>query len=411
MKVAGIIAEYNPIHEGHAYHIRCTREMSGADVIIAAMSGSVCQRGIPAFFDKFSRAEAAIRSGADLVVELPAAVSAASAEYFSKGGVSLLKTLGCGTLSFGSEAGSLSALNMAAEYLSNETGEFSEAVKKSLSEGLNYPSAVSKAAGDKADILRQPNNTLGIEYLKAIRSVAPEMTPMTVKREGLSYHDGDADFKGAASNNSLSGCNSSAYPSSSMIRSRIISADPQYDEFYGKKHLVNDDFSGLLYGRISGLAESGAPCVFTEFADINKDLSNRLYKLSKQPCTFSELSNKLKHKQLTQARINRCLWHILLGIKTPDQDAVNSAAFPGYIRVLAHNEAGAKYLKEAKKELNEKAGPVIITRPARDIKLLSDEAKRSFSLDLNAYRIYREAYYLKYNVALPDEMTYSIKII
>ena len=193
MIVCGIICEYNPFHRGHAYHIARARALSGADYIICAMSGPVVQRGVFARHDKRLRARMALRSGADLVLELPARFACAPAPEFARGGVSLLAGLGVVThLSFGCEPSALPVLRNAAALLANETPAFAAALREGLGRGLPYPKARALAVEQSSnipglsDLLAQPNAALALEYLAAL----PEsIVPVPVAREGAGYHD------------------------------------------------------------------------------------------------------------------------------------------------------------------------------------------------------------------------------
>ena len=213
MKTAGIIAEYNPFHKGHEYQIRYAKEKLKADYVIVAMSGDYVQRGTPALISKHARAEMALRCGADLVLEMPVSVSTASAEAFAMGGVSLLDSLGVvDMLCFGSESGEISALKELAEILVEEPEEYKKLLKSFLSEGLTFPAARSQAlteyfknprnfSGDDFDgvltpllnevtqILSTPNNILGIEYCKALLRLNSRIRPVTLRREGMGYHE------------------------------------------------------------------------------------------------------------------------------------------------------------------------------------------------------------------------------
>ena len=213
MKTAGIIAEYNPFHKGHEYQIRYTKEKLKADYVIVAMSGDYVQRGTPALISKHTRTEMALRCGADLVLEMPVSISTASAEAFAMGGVSLLDSLGIvDILCFGSESGEISALKELAEILVEEPEEYKKLLKSFLSEGLTFPAARSQAlteyfknprnfSGDDFDgvltpllnevtqILNTPNNILGIEYCKALLRLNSQIRPVTIRREGMGYHE------------------------------------------------------------------------------------------------------------------------------------------------------------------------------------------------------------------------------
>ena len=196
MLVAGIVAAYNPFHNGHALHIEKTREPHGgceATHVVAVMSGSFVQRGEPAILSKFDRARAALAGGADLVIELPVPFSLASAEGFARGAVSLLNALGCvDFLSFGSESGNLKSLQKAIKAM--ETERFASLLKYQLSLGISFAEAQQKAVAEIAGettafLLSTPNNTLGIEYLKALQQTRSNIKPFTVERPG-SPHDG-----------------------------------------------------------------------------------------------------------------------------------------------------------------------------------------------------------------------------
>ena len=186
MKTAGIIAEYNPFHTGHQYHIEQTRAITGADFIIVVMSGDFVQRGAPAFLSKLVRTKMALLGGADLVLELPASCSCQSAEYFAYHGVSLLHALGCvDFLSFGSECGDITQLRQAADFLTMESDAYKKYLRSLLQSGCSYPTARAKAAAALhpenagfSTILDSPNNILGIEYLKALKRLKSAILPV-----------------------------------------------------------------------------------------------------------------------------------------------------------------------------------------------------------------------------------------
>ena len=201
MKTAGIISEYNPFHCGHAAHIEKTRQILGQDCsIVCVMSGNFVQRGDFAVFSKHARALAAVRCGADLVVEMPSVYSLLSAEGFARAGVHLLDSLGvCGWISFGSESGDVAKLRDAAAAIA--TAEAGALIKESMRAGLPYASALQKAAdmilGEHSEIFKSPNNLLGIEYIKAIQATSSKLRPITVKRTG-GAHDGDTGHSASA---------------------------------------------------------------------------------------------------------------------------------------------------------------------------------------------------------------------
>lgn len=414
MKVAGIIAEYNPLHSGHIYQMTETRQRLGADYIVAAMSGSFTQRGIPAFFDKYLRAETALRSGADIVLELPVSVSTGSGEYFAKGAVALLNSLGVVSyLSFGSECGDLKTLKAAADFLSHETEEFRGIVQKAVSSGHSYPSAIQKAATALnpalSGTLEPPNNILGIEYLKALNELHSPIAPFTIKREGSGYNDTEIG---------------SAFPSAAALRKYCTENSPAemlrflpepvravFSEsagiFSGTTeregaedicgYLTEDDFSAILGTRLLYASSE-----LKEYADMSHETANRLSALmGKKPVRFSELVSDLKTRQITQTRIQRALLHVMLDIRNDALLRIKTAQEAPYVRVLAMKKEAAPLMKE----INRRASVPVITRPARDIKTLSDASAESFTQDLKAYELYRLAYRSKYpkSAYLPRE--------
>ena len=201
MKTVGIIAEYNPFHNGHAYHIRKAKELTHADYCVVVMSGDFVQRGAPAIMDKYLRAESALLNGADLVLELPVCYSISSAEHFARSSVALLDKLGVvDTLCFGSECGDIRVLTEFAQALTDESPVFKKTLDREIRIGHTYPQARNTALEISAphltsyiNVLTSPNNILGIEYCKALLFWKSTIVPYTVKRAGSSYHDNSLD--------------------------------------------------------------------------------------------------------------------------------------------------------------------------------------------------------------------------
>ena len=343
MKTAGIIAEYNPLHNGHLHHIQETRQ-AGFDRIVVVLSSQVVQRAEPAFFSKWTRAAAAIRCGADLVVELPAPWAMASAERFAAGGVALMAGMGCvDALSFGSEAGDAAALSRCAE--SCLEAEAGSRILELLDEGKSYAAAreaaVAELAGEEtAALLRRPNNILGVEYLKAIRRLAPEMQVVTIPRKGPG-HDSTARQGGLASASALReliqfqgfGAAVPFIPPEAAvlfyedIRTRMAPASMERLE------------TAVLYRlRTMSLEEMRA------LPSVSEGLEQRLYKLSRTPMPLSELINRLRTRRYPLSRVRRILYEAMLGL-----DAAVYDQTPPYIRVLAFNENGKNLLRKIKK--------------------------------------------------------------
>ena len=348
MNVTAIISEYNPLHKGHLYHIETARKETGADFCIAIMSGNFVQRGTPAILDKYARAEAALKSGVDLVLELPAMYATASAEYFALGGVALANKLGCVThLSFGSEYGQADKFMEAANLLINEPEEMKIPLKEALKEGLSYPAArayaVKVSHPELADILETPNNILGVEYCKALLKLKSKIIPHTLKRQGQDYHSETADegFASATGIRKLIGNNNPEQET--ILKAQLPPAT--YDclsPYFGHRPLTEDDLSMLL--RYKLITENRSH--LTEYFGVNKELSNRIYKHLSDFETFSSFAELLKTKNITRTAINRALLHILLDIKASDVQEVTKRGCVDYIRVLGFRKEAAGLLKE-----------------------------------------------------------------
>ncbi len=344
MKIAGIIAEYNPFHKGHAYHIRRTKELCQADYVIAVMSGDFVQRGAPAFLSRFDRAKMALLGGADLVFELPSVCSCQSAEYFARYGVQLLDATGCvDVISFGCESGSGGQFLEVGTYLAEEPESYRQNLRDALKDGLSYPAARQKAlrlASLPSDLLASPNNILAIEYAKALVTLRSSMTPLCIRREGNGYHD--LTLK-------------DGYPSASAIRNywkdtaatsafcKLETAFP--DGLFTAiclplehQFITEEDFSPYIRWLLYGTNSADA---LAQYQDLSYDLARRLLKTRSEYETFSQYMERIKTRELTYSRISRALFHALLNIRQP--------ADPPYLRLLGFRKSALPVLKEIKK--------------------------------------------------------------
>ncbi|MBR6580323.1 MAG: nucleotidyltransferase [Ruminococcus sp.] len=329
MKISGIVCEYNPFHNGHRYHIEETRK-NGATHIIAVMSGNFVQRGDIAVLDKFTRAEIAVKSGADLVIELPVQYSLAPAELFARGAVHLLHSLGVvDEISFGSECGDISKLISTAEAMA-EIAE-SQKIREYTEMGYTYAKAVSAVLGEinpeAAKITAEPNNILGVEYIKAIRRFSSNMQPFTVKRAGAAHDSGDT-------------CES--FASASYIRGHMAESAAFLPEISAKA--IEGDTAEIhrlerviLYRlRTASLEE------IKNTSDCADGLAERIYS-ARNAISLDEFFEKVKTKRFTMARIRRIILSLLIGIKSTDMKNL-----PPYIRILALNKRGREILSAAK---------------------------------------------------------------
>lgn len=313
MKTIGIVAEFNPFHEGHQYLIEQAKADTDADICVVVMSGNFVQRGMPAAFDKWQRAKMAVERGVNLVVELPTVYAVNSAEYFAKGAVEILGGLGAvDIIAFGSESGNLEALQETADFLKTQDADLKARIQNLMREGYSHPKAreiaVLELEHDFDDaLIKEPNNILAIEYLKQIRNLKPH----TVKRKGKGYHQ-----------------------SASEIRASMEAENParfqRIDENY---------FSMVAMKILQTTAEE-----LTAFAAADEGLANKLKKEIRYADSLAALIDRVKSKVYTRTRIMRLLTHILLDIRKEDvKDDGN------YIRVLAFDKKGAKFLKDIKK--------------------------------------------------------------
>ncbi len=350
MKTAGIIAEYNPFHNGHKYHIEQTRKITDADCIITVISGSFVQRGEYALCDKWARANMALSGGADLVVELPCVYSCQSAEYFAKGAVSILESLKCDYLSFGTEADNIEEIEKTAYLLKNPDSKLVKKLETGLKDGVSYPKALSDALDNNT--IDTPNNVLGIEYIKHIK----KMKPVAVKRKG-SQHDGSG--------------------SASDIREKILSCK-NIDNLIPKTSaeiLKNAKFADkkvfdnlILYKLRTMSAEQ-----LKNVPYVSEGLENRILEKCHQCTNLDDLQNSIKTKRYTMARIRRILTNALLDITKEDITKP-----PQYIRILGMNTTGKQILAD----LRENTEIPIISKVA--------DAPRCTMLDkdINATNIY-----------------------
>lgn len=410
MKVTGIIAEYNPFHNGHKYHIEKARALTGADYIIIIMSGNYVQRGEPAVMDKYLRTKMALECGGDLVLELPLPYAAGSAEYFATGAVSLLDKLGIvDYLCFGSECGDAAKLMRAASYLANEPFEYRELLQNYLMQGLSFPSAQEAALhactdSETAALLSSPNNRLGIEYCKALLRLDSSITPVSILREGAGYHDEtlyDADSIMSSSASAIRKELTNYYKESpSSILSQVpIPVSSIIEQEWNKSFpITEDDFSLLLHYKLLSETKSS----LGTYLDMTSDLADKIIKYLPEFTTFSGFCMTLKSKELTYARISRCLLHILLDIKTSDMDIYLGKNTPKgteesekvipYARILGFRKDAGGLLHEIK----ENSSIPMISKLADARKLLSQISYGMLEKEIIAGHIYEAVKVQKY---------------
>ena len=350
METVGVIAEYNPFHNGHLLQLReIRRRFSHADIIVA-MSGSFTQRGTVAVLDKWQRAEAAVRSGAALVLELPAVFSTRSAQYFASGGVRLLNRLGVvNFLAFGSECSSLAKLqSMRKKIEAAESGDF----KDLLRAGGSYAAALTETAAPD-DLIRQPNVILALEYLRALSHTDSQIVPMPLPRFSAGHHERNLPAENAenpvASASAIRAAlaDSLAENGDSLAAAlRTVPAAVKDMLLQAKKHRFND--SALLFRPILSRILADETDGLRSVAGVSEGLEHRLRRAGLSARSFDELMESVRSKRYPLSRIRRLFLHILLRLFADDAECFDKQG-PLYARVLAFNDDGRRLLRKIKK--------------------------------------------------------------
>lgn len=325
----GVIAEFNPFHNGHRYLLKKARENT-KDGVIVIMSGAFVQRGGIAVTDKLSRAQTAVLNGADLVLELPVTISHNTAQKFALGAISLLNATGIvDSIAFGSECGDCNALIDAADILLNEPVDVSNNIKKHMANGMSYPAARENAYSGYFDtsVLSSPNDILALEYIRAAKEIGASITPIAVKRIGTEHDSADT---------------TETVASASEIRRRIYSGATADDfmpnhsfTIYNPSHL---DTAVISHFRLTN------PSSLSEINEVGEGLENRFIKAAQSVSSVADLCMAVKSKRYTLSRIRRIAYSALLGI-TKEIAAIP----PSYLRVLAMNDNGKNMLRRIKK--------------------------------------------------------------
>ena len=444
MKVTGVIAEYNPFHNGHKYQLTELKERTGADYLVVAMSGDFLQRGVPAVLDKYTRTRMALLSGADLVLEIPSVWACSSAEYFASAGVRLLASTGVvDTLGYGVETEQPALFAQVSSLLTHTPNEYNKKVLSLQKEGLSFPAARAAAleallgklpaAGypdtgssaiapsdnavpsttfsteDLSSFLASPNNILAIEYEKALASLRADSlqgntamvpTGFPIRRVGDGYHDSEAhsDFASATAIRNM------------LFRSDGVSAyvpDSTYAIVTEKQRegsLIEEDaFSLLLYYRLLLLKEEG----YEQFADCSHDLSckiaNHLYEFR----NFRQFAMLLKSKDVTYTRICRVLVHILLGITKEDYATWQGADMIPYLRILGFRKDATPLLSGIKKE----ASVPLLSKVADASHILSENAYALLQKDIFAADLYSRVAADRSHTVTKNEFTQGLVMI
>ncbi len=386
--VVGIVAEYNPFHNGHKLQIDYARQLE-AEQIVVAMSGSFTQRGEIACFDKYTRAKAALTSGADIIFEIPTIFATSSAREFASAGVQLLYNTGVvDTILFSAESNDKDLFISSAQKLVSleSSGELDLQINSLVAQGQSYASA--RAAALKKylpeEILSSPNNILGLEFCRYIYDNNLKLDIHIMKRQGNNYND-----------LSLSGQLSSA----SSIRQhyrlhhQYESVSDEAKAIYEKSTFVDmDDISAMLHYKLLTTAD------YSKYLDCTSDLSDRIKNNLKDFVSFQQFCQLLKTKNMEYSRISRVLCHILLDITEKDFNSAKAAGYITYLRMLGFSKNGSQLLSKIK----ENGKNTILTSP--DIELVNPS-------DILASEIYNAIIIEKTGKALPNEFTRKFDLV
>ncbi len=347
MRICGIICEYNPFHNGHAYHLQQARIRAEADVVVCIMSGHFTQRGEPALLDKWQRAQMALEAGADVVLELPTLFAVRPAEQFAWGGVSMLHALGADALAFGCEVDDLPRLTQAAQILAQEPPPFRETLRDALAQGVPHPqarmlalTAALPAAFDTA-LLKQPNCALALCYLRALHTAGSTMTPILIPRSGAGYHD------------------AALSPMASATAIRIAVAQGQWSSLRQAMPAGAFDLLTLAHAQgalhvptaldipLLALLRSTSTDTLSALCDVSEGIQDRIAQAARLSGTRTDLLARAKCKRYTYARLSRILCAALLGITRAQADAT---PVPPYGRLLGFRHSATPLIRRWRQE-------------------------------------------------------------
>lgn len=424
MKIVGLITEYNPFHNGHLYHIEKAKEITKADAVIVVMSGNYVQRGAPAIMPKHLRAEVALEAGVDIVLELPVCYATGSAEYFAAGAISLFEQLGCvDSICFGSECGDYGLLEKIAHVAADEPEEYKFSLQEALRKGLSFPRARQMALKnylrDDAldDVLEQPNNILGIEYIKALHKNHSSIQSYTIKRMVSGYHD--EHLTGTYSSASairklldyashsvhLEGDGMFDEPVLSEVLTRLEDQVPpscirMLEDMHRSRYpIYANDFSLLLKYKL--LTESRDSLV--KYKDITDDLANRIMNHANDFITFDQFCDLLKTRDMTYTRISRSLFHILLNITNEDMLRYQEKGYCQYAHILGFRKDAARFLSHLKKN-----SQVPLITKLTQIENLSNTGLAMLEQDIFASNLYESIITNKFKMPFVNEYQQQI---
>lgn len=385
MKATGIIVEYNPFHNGHLHHALAAKRETGADLIIAVMSGNFLQRGEPAFTDKWARTEMALKNGVDIVFELPYAFSTSHAPIFASGAISLLDAACCEHYCFGSEDGQIQPFKNSMALLSSAHTQYEEAIQQSVANGESYPKALHHAyekilaaspVKNVAD-LTQPNNILGFHYLKAANAIGSSMTAHTIQRIGANYHDEQLTTEEIGSATAIR----KTFFTTHILQDVENFIPPTVASILEAQSSTSRAFGNWtqFYPFLRMMILRDGPARLSQIADVTEGIENLIYRAALTHDHFADFIQMVKSKRYTWTRIQRMFTHIFTGYTYAMRENCQT---PSYLRLLGATRTGRLYLNEQKKNIKL---PVISKVSAfQDPGLTADiQATNMYALGLN----------------------------
>jgi len=345
--ILGVIAEYNPFHNGHLYHLQESKKITNSKYSVAVISSNFTQRGDTSFLSKWDKCKMLLDNGIDLVLELPTIYSVSSAENFAYGGISILNSLNVIThLSFGSESGNINMLSAISKI--TKTKRFQKLLKENLDEKVSYPKAMSEALKQyssdysEKDIFTS-NNILAIEYLSSLRNLKSDIIPVTIKRDANNYNDFELSTSSITSASSIRNALNNNGFNLEEIKKYIPLKTFNILKTY-TKHIALKDFEREI---IYSLKKSSISDI-SNLPEVSEGLEYKIKKAASMSHTLEDLIDNVKSKRYTLPRIQRILVYSLLGITKKDMEF--SKNIIPYVRVLGFNENGKKILSKIKRE-------------------------------------------------------------
>lgn len=377
MKSCGVVVEYNPLHNGHVYHLEKTRELSGAEVVIAVMSGNFLQRGEPAIVDKWARTQMALAAGADLVIELPVSFSAQPADYFAKGSVCLLHALGCDAICFGSESGDSKDYQQMAHFLNQNEAMIDQRFKENKNSGQTYATQMAQTLEEltphQTFSLSTPNNILGLAYARENLRHKNQMELYTTTRVGSDYHNEELMEQNFSSATAIRKKLVGNQLNNAALEELKLSMPDSSFKLVTSKPLVSwENYWSYLKYQIEVQSLEELRTIY----QVTEGIEYRLKEYVHEAESFEQFISLVKNKRVSWVKLQRLCVYILLQLKKDEM--VEEIKKPRAIHLLGFSPSGRNYLKEKKKEFT--------------LPLITNVTKKNKSLwttDIKAGKIYQ----------------------